>query len=48
MGFIGDAVVLGQKPRDNGCICAWALIPIIGGPLFVIAASAWGIAQVVT
>lgn len=39
MGFFGDQVVLGQKPRKNGCICAHALIPIAltaGGAVYAV------------
>lgn len=43
MGWLGDSVVLGQKPRDNGCICAYALIPIIGALLAAAGGAIWGI-----
>lgn len=45
MGWLGDSL---GEPRENGCICAYILIPIIGGPLLTILAVGWGIVQVVS
>lgn len=41
MGWWADGLVLGQKPRKNGCICT--LLPILG----VIFSIAWGIKEAV-
>ena len=41
MGFWGDQVVLGQKPRKNGCICT--VLAVLG----VIATSGYWITEVI-
>lgn len=48
MGFWADGLIQGQAPRKNGCICAYALIPLLGGPILAALAAGYGLVQVIT
>ena len=43
MGHWADGLIQGQKPRDNGCICASALIPLTLGAWVAVQGAAFGI-----